>query len=318
MKKIKVDRSDKFLPLLTDTIPFDKPSIFSNRGFYLHIKDLYNNYYKEAFKDYKKKYKKNGDKKISLDSLIGFFNQKFITKFIKDFKGKCFKEFVPYKYKIKKNFNEDRVMSLIHPASQIKICDLYIEHSDDILFYTNNSSNISLRYPTKKVTKFINTSKINTDTIKTHEEYLSKENINITSNIYKLLHNTPNNYFLLAKYPKLYKFYDSYYYLELEKKFKYCKKLDIANFFNSIYTHSVSWALLGKEVAKKLKDKEDIFANKIDKVMRESNYGETHGIPIGSEFSRIFAEIILQTIDCSVLEKLNRDYADKKRVRLGN
>ena len=34
--------------------------------------------------------------------------------------------------------------------------------------------------------------------------------------------------------------------------------------------------------------------------MQNLNYGETNGIVIGPEFSRIFAELILQEIDKSV------------------
>ena len=38
--------------------------------------------------------------------------------------------------------------------------------------------------------------------------------------------------------------------------------------------------------------------------MQEMNYNETNGIVIGPEFSRIFAEVILQQIDTSVEREL--------------
>ena len=45
----------------------------------------------------------------------------------------------------------------------------------------------------------------------------------------------------------------------------------------------------------------DSFENKIDSLMRHTNFGETNGIIVGAEFSRIFAEIILQQIDIDLL-----------------
>ena len=41
--------------------------------------------------------------------------------------------------------------------------------------------------------------------------------------------------------------------------------------------------------------------------MQLMNYNETNGIVIGPEFSRIFAEVILQHIDCSVSNSLQKD-----------
>src|SRR5690606_26898679 len=33
--------------------------------------------------------------------------------------------------------------------------------------------------------------------------------------------------------------------------YKYCYKLDLANFYDSIYTHSIEWAVIGREEAKR-------------------------------------------------------------------
>ena len=43
--------------------------------------------------------------------------------------------------------------------------------------------------------------------------------------------------------------------------------------------------------------KDDSFASKWDDIMQQLNYNETNGIVIGPEFSRIFAEVIMQHID---------------------
>jgi hypothetical protein len=63
----------------------------------------------------------------------------------------------------------------------------------------------------------------------------------------------------------------------------------------------VSWALLDKSAIKKfLADSKNTFGDKFDTLMQKLNFNETNGIVIGPEFSRIFAEIILQKIDVNV------------------
>ncbi len=76
----------------------------------------------------------------------------------------------------------------------------------------------------------------------------------------------------------------------------YIVKTDISICFDSIYTHSIPWALVGKEYAKNNKKKTDWF-NKIDIACRNMRYGETHGLLIGPHSSNLISEIILTVID---------------------
>jgi len=67
----------------------------------------------------------------------------------------------------------------------------------------------------------------------------------------------------------------------------------------------------GRRVAKAqkgspVKDKEP-FDIAFDRLLQAVNYKETHGIPIGPEMSRIFAEIILQRIDLNVAARLKEE-----------
>ncbi|MBE0573638.1 RNA-directed DNA polymerase, partial [Candidatus Dojkabacteria bacterium] len=80
-------------------------------------------------------------------------------------------------------------------------------------------------------------------------------------------------------------------------------RLDISRCFESIYTHSLSWAVRGKEFSKQNKQN-FFFESEFDRRMREANWGETNGILIGPEVSRIFAEAILQAIDVEVAKKV--------------
>jgi len=81
---------------------------------------------------------------------------------------------------------------------------------------------------------------------------------------------------------------------------------DISHCFYHIYTHSVAWAIRGKEVAKEhTTDKfKELLENRLDTLMQHSNYNETNGIVVGPEVSRIFAEIILQRVDVDVMQML--------------
>ncbi|MCD5346131.1 reverse transcriptase domain-containing protein [Agromyces sp. S2-1-8] len=71
---------------------------------------------------------------------------------------------------------------------------------------------------------------------------------------------------------------------------------DIASFYDSIYTHAVPWAILGKSVAKSARNT-DIPANDIDAALMFARRGETTGISIGPGTSLIVAEVLLCRVD---------------------
>jgi retron-type reverse transcriptase len=86
-------------------------------------------------------------------------------------------------------------------------------------------------------------------------------------------------------------------------KFNFIIRSDITNFYNSVYTHSIGWAIHGREVA--FVDKElKLTGNKIDKLVQYANDGRTNGIPVGSALSDLIAEIVLTSIDVQVSRKL--------------
>lgn len=77
---------------------------------------------------------------------------------------------------------------------------------------------------------------------------------------------------------------------------KYIVQADISNCFPSIYTHSLTWALVGKETAKKNK-KDEKWYNKLDKYCRNTKDAETNGLLIGPHAYNILSEIVLCDID---------------------
>jgi hypothetical protein len=86
--------------------------------------------------------------------------------------------------------------------------------------------------------------------------------------------------------------------------YKVLARTDVANFYSSIYTHSIAWALEGREEA--FKDKNcSLVGNRIDKLFQYSNDARTNGIAVGSALSDLIAEVILADIDRRVSEKLS-------------
>lgn len=79
-------------------------------------------------------------------------------------------------------------------------------------------------------------------------------------------------------------------------------KVDISNCFPSIYTHSIPWALVGKENSKKHRGDKEWF-NQIDKFTRNLKDAETHGLLIGPHASNLLSEIILVSVDDVMYKK---------------
>ena len=128
------------------------------------------------------------------------------------------------------------------------------------------------------------------------------------------------SYFSYKKYDLAYKFFESADNLRLEQKFSHMMTLDITGCFYHIYTHTIAWAVKGKEVAKDSINA-DTFEKNFDQLMQHTNYNETNGIVVGPEISRIFAEIILQAVDLAILRQLKdkgytlgRDYEIRRYV----
>ncbi|WP_314356080.1 RNA-directed DNA polymerase [uncultured Veillonella sp.] len=79
-------------------------------------------------------------------------------------------------------------------------------------------------------------------------------------------------------------------------------KADISTCFPSIYTHSIPWALVGKDVAKQNIGRA-CWYNRIDEVCSVMKNGETHGLLIGPHASNLLSEIILVVVDKELYNK---------------
>jgi hypothetical protein len=91
--------------------------------------------------------------------------------------------------------------------------------------------------------------------------------------------------------------------VDLSFKSRYLIKADISNFFPSIYTHSIPWALVGKDKAKKTMNSKNNWYNQFDSYTRSLNNNETTGILIGPHTSNLLSEIILTVVDDNLNNK---------------
>lgn len=81
---------------------------------------------------------------------------------------------------------------------------------------------------------------------------------------------------------------------------------DIQQFFPSIYTHAIAWAVETKAVAKRRRRDMTLLGNRLDELVRFAQGGQTIGIPIGPDTSHVLAELIGAAVDKQLCEKLGQ------------
>jgi len=78
---------------------------------------------------------------------------------------------------------------------------------------------------------------------------------------------------------------------------------DVSQCYSSIYTHSIEWALDGKEASKsrlKTRGPTRSLGALLDMAVQHGQWGQTKGIPIGPDTSHAIAELILCAIDAEI------------------
>ncbi len=79
-------------------------------------------------------------------------------------------------------------------------------------------------------------------------------------------------------------------------EFSHVLHTDVTDCYGALYTHSISWALHGIEIAKK-KDNASKLGNDIDRHIQSSRFGQTNGISQGSVLMDFIAEMVLGYVD---------------------
>lgn len=87
---------------------------------------------------------------------------------------------------------------------------------------------------------------------------------------------------------------------------------DVRAFFHSIYTHAIPWAVHGKATAKRNRGW-TLYGNVIDLLVRNAQDGQTVGIPVGPDTSRLLAEVLASAIDEHLQQRLGIGSRDSSR-----
>lgn len=286
--------------VLTDMLPFEVPPTFSNRGFYRFLR--------ENSVEIEKRQLRWICETDALDRtmrlLFGINPTAVIATEVVTEWGKrktrrlvplkeCQMATIPFNFRVAHNL-DGRTLSVVHPRNQVEVASFYATHSALIIYYTSVSE-FSIRRP-------VSVSRYAYFKDKLHEKRLdSAAGLEEEDREYEQL----GSYFVYRKYRNIHRFFESYKYHRSEKKYDAMVQIDISKCFDSIYTHSLPWAVLGKDQTKfNLDESKSTFGGRFDALMQNLNHNETNGIVIGPEFSRIFAEIILQSADAKLMEQL--------------
>lgn len=217
----------------------------------------------------------------------------------------------PFEYLIKKDKFSDRKLYLIHPSNQIQFTELYKKYSP-LITHLCSRSTFTLRAANSIASLYYEK-----NSNKPHDKYKDE---GVEGDIEESSPKYASSFFKYKKYDFLYKFYDSYEFHKIEKRFHCLLKLDISKCFDSISTSMLIKSLRSEELAKQAKDHYN-FETVFSTALENANYGRSHGIVIGPEFSRIFAEILLQSIDMNIKDALLKnkieegsDYVIKRYV----
>jgi len=263
-----------YRPLLTETLPYEVPIIFSNSQLYATMCEEY----------------ADADLASAMDrARVG--SGKWTT---------------PYDYNIAKSSNSVRSLSVIHPVHQLRVAHFYADYERSILYSCARSA-FSLRRPLLISSSYIRQAVVDPGVnVAASSAVAAGVTVGPMGPDDKSAEDDSpkvGSYFSY-KYNNIGRFIESTEFVRLEKRFSILRNLDVSRCFHNIYTHSVAWAVKGKPYAKKHAQKHS-YENNFDRLMMEANHNETNGIPIGPELSRIFAEVIFQEIDTRVLSDLD-------------
>jgi hypothetical protein len=204
-------RSDFIRAVITDTAPYEIPLIISNDGFYRNLVE-----------------RSSASPPLAdiIEKLIGSASDKYT---------------IPYRYKISKDTKSSRQLSLLHPSNQFKICHFYQKFETLITYYCSKGS-FSIRRPYKTGSTFFFKSPF--------ADANKYKNNRVDTSELDLFARNPASFFSYDGVDRLYKFFISDDYGQLEKKYPNMLLMDVSKCFSSVYTHSIAWALKGTQHSK--------------------------------------------------------------------
>lgn len=197
-------------------------------------------------------------------------------------------------YENMRNINVPRALAIPNPIAYRNICHVLSDNWEDLLQYFKDKTKGHLfKISRIHIRKLDNSKTLFEMGYEDNEgiEYEDDEEIDLSIGNKHLFEMNSKDFYT-----------DDYPEPDLLIGKHFIVKADISNCFPSIYTHSIPWALVGKEHSKKHRDDKEWF-NKLDKFTRNLKDAETHGILIGPHASNLVSEIILVSVDDVMYKK---------------
>lgn len=281
-KLIGISRS-KYRVAISDILPYERPIFFTNRFFARFLKN-----YGVVCKEGRLIATKN--QCDGLDDMLSILGG------IENVRRPSFQ------YTIAKNCTDKgRKLTVIHPYHQVEMIEFYDRYKMVITDFCQRS-NYSIRFPHKVA--------VVQKKPKGFPKYLS----DMTQENHP--EESIKHFFAYKYYHNINDFYDDYRFLRAEKNYAFMEKTDLEHCFDNIKPELLSQAMFGCTMDKATGTMPSVFYKLNESYENkpvDGNPGD--GIVIGPEFSRIYAEIILQRVDVeceNILQQmgvvLNRDY----------
>lgn len=268
MSKLLRVSNSKYRVVISDILPYERPVFFSNR------------FFSRLLKYYGIKTEKGQLVATKHTETEG------LNEFLLLLGGNIGAKRPCFQYSITKDSHkEGRCLSVIHPYHQVEMVEFYDKYKNLLVDFCQRS-NYSIRYPYKVA-----------DYQKKQKGYhkIFSDNEQPIDSAESLKH-----FFAYKYYRNINFFYGDYRFLRAEKKFIYMTKIDLKNCFENISPTQLSNAMFGCDF---LCSKGSVAYDFCS--MQQSFMNVNNGIVIGPEFSRIYAEIILQKIDIDTERSLD-------------
>ncbi len=258
--------------ILTDVLPTELSEQFTYRYFYEYLN------------------KKDNQINSILKEVIKQKNKNNIV-----FKGNNWKS-IPLRYTIMKQLHTERAISLLQPLAAIQLFLFISAYQKEMLNILKKNSVFSIRFHSKNNDLYY----------KNKNKSIIKYFNNLSDDIGQEIIEQTGIFFNIGPYKSIASFTSSENWFVMNSKYKYFVRTDYKACFDSIYTHTFNW-IIGKDINDTKKFRNGSIYTAIDEVLMNINARTSNGIVVGPEFSRMVAELLLQTIDkdvfCMLLNK---------------
>ena len=252
----------KYRAIVSDVLPYERPIFFSNRMF-VRLLD----HYGVRTENGRLVATRNTKNEPGLDvvlRLLGGVNGDRRTS---------------YQYAISRGEEggKTRILTIIHPYHQVEMAEFYEQYRMLLIDFCRRSE-ASLRYPERVAEK--------------QEKGENIEHLIFDRYASEAIAEGIKHYFTYERCENINQFYEHALYYEAEKRFAKMLKTDLKECFESIRIDDLSRATFGRE----MRDSAGSFVERFAQL--EHKFADSErGIVIGPDFSRIYAEMILQKVD---------------------